>query len=198
MTSPVTARVVTSETAPARVPLAALAVAALLALPLAAVIGEAATAPVVADPGGFVRWGILYARLIHDLAAAATVGLLLHAAYLVPETTRTNRRVTATRLAGIAAGLWALAGAAGAVLTMANSIGIPLTDPAFGQQFAERVRQMVRRECDRRCERRVVFGQAHEARQVRMPGFEVGERLLAKAGIDEGRRQLARAIGAEC
>ena len=139
MTTPVAAPVATAgqgpAPAPARLPLPALVVAALLALPLAAVIGEAATAPVVADPGAFVRWGVLYARVVHDLAAAVTVGLLVHAAYLVPETTRTNRRVTATRLAGIAAGLWALAGAAGAVFTMAASIGIPLTDPAFGQQF---------------------------------------------------------------
>src|SRR5690349_10376663 len=86
------------DVTPARLPLVGLAVAALLALPLAAVIGEAATAPVVADPGAFVRWGVLYARVVHDLAAAATIGLLVHAAYLVPETTRTNRRVTATRL----------------------------------------------------------------------------------------------------
>ncbi|KRF23425.1 cytochrome c oxidase assembly protein [Phycicoccus sp. Soil803] len=124
-----------TDLGPARVPLLALGVAAVLALPLAAVIGEAATAPVVADPGAFVRWGILYTRVVHDLAAAVTIGLLVHAAYLVPETTRTNRRLIATRLAGIAAGLWALAGAAGAALTMADSIGIPLTDPAFGQQF---------------------------------------------------------------
>jgi putative copper resistance protein D len=137
MTTPVAAPVATAEQAPtpARLPLPALAVAAMLALPLAAVIGAAVTAPVVADPGAFVRWGVLYARVVHDLAAATTIGLLVHAAYLVPETTRTNRRVTATRLAGIAAGLWALAGAAGAIFTMAASIGIPLTDPAFGQQF---------------------------------------------------------------
>src|SRR5690349_636348 len=135
MTSSVAPAVRTADATPARVPLLALGIAAVLAMPLAAVIGAAATAPVVADPGAFVRWGVLYARVVHDLAAAVTVGLLVHAAYLVPETTRTNRRLVATRLAGIAAGLWALAGAAGAALTMAASIGIPLTDPAFGQQF---------------------------------------------------------------
>jgi cytochrome c oxidase assembly factor CtaG/putative copper export protein len=139
MTSPVAgpavSPVATSAAAPARLPVPALVLAALVALPLAAVIGEAATAPVVADPGGFVRWGVLYSRVVHDLAASATIGLLIHAAYLVPETTRTNRRITATRLAGIAAGLWALAGAAGAVLGMADSIGIPVSDPSFGQQF---------------------------------------------------------------
>ncbi|NYG06803.1 putative copper resistance protein D [Phycicoccus badiiscoriae] len=138
MTSPA-ARTVGAPPAPAaplrRLPLLGLALAALLALPLAALVGEAAAAPVVGDPGVVVRWGVLYARVVHDLAAAVTVGLLLHAAYLVPETTRTNRRVTATRLAGIAAGLWALSGAVGAVLAMADLIGIPLSDPTFGQQF---------------------------------------------------------------
>jgi putative copper resistance protein D len=135
MTSPVAKATATPAPPLARLPLPALVLASLVAVPLAAVIGEAATAPVVGDPGGFVRWGVLYARVVHDLAAAVTVGLLIHAAYLVPETTRTNRRLTATRLAGITAGLWALAGAAGAVLGMADLIGIPLSDPSFGQQF---------------------------------------------------------------
>ena len=135
MTSPVAKTVATPPALPARLPLPALALAALVALPLAAAIGGAAAAPVVGDAGGFVRWGLLYARVVHDLAAAATIGLLIHAAYLVPETTRTNRRVTATRLAGIAAGLWALAGAAGGVLAMADLIGIPVSDPSFAQQF---------------------------------------------------------------
>ena len=135
MTSPVAQTVVAPEAPPARLPLPALAIAALVALPLAAAIGGAAAAPVVGDAGGFVRWGVLYARVVHDLAASATIGLLIHAAYLVPETTRTDRRITATRLAGIAAGLWAIAGAAVGVLGMADTIGIPLTDPAFAQQF---------------------------------------------------------------
>ncbi|MFC8504262.1 cytochrome c oxidase assembly protein [Pedococcus sp. NPDC057267] len=120
---------------PTRLPLWVLAVAGLVAAPLAAVVGQAASAPVVADPGALVRWGVVYARVVHDVAASATVGLLLHAAFLVPETTRTRRRETATRLAGVAAALWALAAVAGALLTMADSIGTPLTDPGFPQQF---------------------------------------------------------------
>ena len=126
----------TRTASPARPPVAVLVVAALVALPLAGVVGEAASAPVIGDPGVVVRWGLLYARVVHDLAAAATVGLLIHAAYLVPETTRTHRRLAATRLAGIAAGVWALAAVADAVLVMADLVGIPLSDPAFGQQFA--------------------------------------------------------------
>jgi putative copper resistance protein D len=109
--------------------------AALVALPLLAVLGQAAAAPVIGDPGAVVRWGVLYAKVVHDLAAAATIGLLVHAAFLMPETTRTNRRVTATRLAAFTAGLWALSAAAGAVLEMADLIGIPLSDPGFGRQF---------------------------------------------------------------
>jgi cytochrome c oxidase assembly factor CtaG/putative copper export protein len=120
---------------PARVPLPALGLAALVALPLAALVGQAAASSVVADPGGLVRWGVLYARVVHDLAAATTIGLLVHAAYLVPETTRTNRRVTATRLAGVSAGVWALAAVANAVFTMADATGTPLSDPTFATQF---------------------------------------------------------------
>ncbi|HEV7171649.1 cytochrome c oxidase assembly protein [Pedococcus sp.] len=124
------------STAPARLPGVVLVVAGLAALPLLAALGGAAAAPVIGDPGAFVRWALLYARVVQDLAAAATVGLLIHAAFLVPETTRTNRRITATRLAALAAGLWALAGIAGAVLEMADLIGVPLTDPSFGSQLA--------------------------------------------------------------
>lgn len=120
---------------PAPVPGWVLALAALVAAPLAAIVGQATVAPVIADPGAFVRWGVVYTRVVHDLSAAATLGLLIHAAYLMPETTRTNRRVTATRLAGVAAAVWALASLAGAVLSMADYIGVPLTDPSFTQQF---------------------------------------------------------------
>src|SRR5690348_4535709 len=118
---------------PTRLPVWVLVVAGVVSASLAALVGQAAVAPVVADPGALVRWGVLYARVVHDVAAAATVGLLLHAAFLVPETTRTRRRETATRLAGVAAAVWALASVAGALLTMADSIGIPLTDPGFPQ-----------------------------------------------------------------
>jgi cytochrome c oxidase assembly factor CtaG/putative copper export protein len=140
MTSPAAAPARPAEPAPraaqpAGLPAAALVLGAVAALPLAAMVGGAAAASQVADPGAFVRWGLLYARGLHDLAAAATVGLLVTAAFLVPETTRTNRRVTATRLAGVAAGLWALAGVTTTVFAMADLSGTPLSDPSFGQQF---------------------------------------------------------------
>jgi putative copper resistance protein D len=110
-------------------------VAAAVALPLAAAVGQAAAAPVVADPGTVVRWGVLYARVVHDVAAATTIGLLIQAAFLMPETTRTHRRVDATRLAAVAAAVWAVAGVVTAVFSLAVLSGVPLSDPSFGQQF---------------------------------------------------------------
>ena len=59
--------------------LTAVAVVAVLA---GALVGGAAVAPALGDPGPLVRWGALLARVIHDLAAAATVGLLVLAAFL--------------------------------------------------------------------------------------------------------------------
>jgi putative copper resistance protein D len=104
-------------------------------MPLAALIGSAAAAPLIGDPGVIVRWGLLYARVVHDVAAAATIGLLVLAAYLMPETTRTNRRISATRLAGIAAALWALSAVCLAVFELADTVGTPVTDPSFARQF---------------------------------------------------------------
>ena len=120
---------------PGRRPVAVLLVAALAAVLLAAAIGQAAAAPVLGDPGATVRWGVLLARVVHDVAAAATVGLLVLAAFLTPETTRTNRRETATRLAAAAAGLWVLAGLVGVVFGFADFAGVPVSDPSFVSQL---------------------------------------------------------------
>ena len=120
-----------SSTAPSRVPATVLVGAALTAVVVAAVIGGAAAAPPIGDPGALVRWGTLLVRVVHDLAAAATVGLLVLAAFLAPETTRTNRRLTATRAAAATAAVWAVTGLVGVLLTFATLAGIPL----FGQGY---------------------------------------------------------------
>ncbi|SES48566.1 putative copper resistance protein D [Pedococcus cremeus] len=120
-----------STTAPARVPAAVLAGSAFAAVLVAAVIGGAAAPLAIGDPGAVVRWGTLLVRVVHDLAAAATVGLLLLAAFLTPETTRTNRRLTATRAAAVTAAVWAVAGLVGMLFTFASLAGIPL----FGQGY---------------------------------------------------------------
>ena len=124
-----------SMPAPSRVPAAVLAGAGLAAVLVAAVIGGAAAAPPIGDPGAFVRWGTLLVRVVHDLAAASTVGLLLLAAFLAPETTKTNRRVTATRAAAVSAAVWALAGLVGVLLTFASLAGIPLLGQGYATQL---------------------------------------------------------------
>ncbi|TQJ49027.1 bifunctional copper resistance protein CopD/cytochrome c oxidase assembly protein [Phycicoccus sp. SLBN-51] len=120
-----------STTASSRVPAAVLAGAAFAAVLVAAVVGGAAAPLAIGDPGAVVRWGTLLVRVVHDLAAAATVGLLLLAAFLTPETTRTNRRLTATRAAAVTAAVWAVAGLVGMLFTFASLAGIPL----FGQGY---------------------------------------------------------------
>src|SRR6478736_6560004 len=84
-----------------RAPLVVVTVAALAAAIPAALLAGAVTAPVAGlpDPGALVRWGVVLVRAIHDLAAALTVGLLVLAAFVVPEDTSTSRRVTAMRWA---------------------------------------------------------------------------------------------------
>ena len=119
----------------ARVPGAVLAGVALATVLGAALVGGAAAAPALGDPGPVVRWGGLLVRVLHDLAAASTVGLLLVAAFLAPETTQTNRRVTATRAASATAAVWALSGVVGLLFTFAGLAGIPLSAPGFFTQF---------------------------------------------------------------
>ncbi len=122
--------------APARPPAAALLAGGLVAVLLGALVGGAATATIVADPGPLVRWGILVARVVQDLASAATVGLLVLAAFLTPETTRTHRRLTATRLAATTGVLWVVSSLVGLVLTFASLAGEKLSTPGFLQQLS--------------------------------------------------------------
>jgi putative copper resistance protein D len=102
---------------------------------VAAAVGGAAAPPVIGDPGAVVRWGTLLVRVVHDLAAATTVGLLVLAAFLAPETTRTHRRTTATRLAAATAAVWAVAGFAGVLLTFSQLAGVPVFGPGYLEQL---------------------------------------------------------------
>lgn len=75
------------------------------------------------SPGPLTTWGLPVARLVHDLCAAATVGVLLAAVVLAPASGRAVTR---------AAGAWALGWAASAalteVLTLSDFIGLPPGD----------------------------------------------------------------------
>ncbi len=87
------------------------------------------------DSGPVVRWGLPLVRVVHDVSAAATIGLLMLAAFLVPEARNTARRPAAARYAGCSAVIWFLAAVVGALLTFADSAGIPLSEPGFLAQF---------------------------------------------------------------
>lgn len=78
----------------------------------------------VADAGPLVRWSAPLLRVVHDLAAAATVGSLVLSLFVV-------RAPTLPRLAGLAAVTWAACGLAGTVLTFADAAGLPLDSPGF-------------------------------------------------------------------
>ena len=78
----------------------------------------------VADAGPLVRWSAPLLRVVHDLAAAVTLGALVLALFVV-------RAPALTRLAGIAALVWAACGLAGTVLTFADASGMPLESPGF-------------------------------------------------------------------
>ena len=122
---------------PARTPLVLVAAVALAVAIPAAVLGGAVVAPVAGlpDPGAVVRWGVVLVRTIHDLAAALTVGLLVLAAFIVPEARSTSRRLTATRWAAAAATVWAVSGMVGLVFSFADLAGVRVSDPGFAQEL---------------------------------------------------------------
>ena len=105
----------------------------------AALVGTMVTgaaAPLaLSDPGPLVRWGLPVLTVIAHLSSALTLGLLGLAAFLMPETSRTNRRVEAARLAALSAMVWAVSVGVGGFFTFADLAGLPLSDPAVLSQF---------------------------------------------------------------
>jgi len=112
---------------------------ALAACVLAVVIGGAA-APTVAgldDPGAFVRWGLPVVQVLHDIAVALTIGLLVLAATAIPDQSsgRTGRVVRAGRLAVGAGVAWVVSGLVIVVLGFADVSGTAPGDPSFVAQL---------------------------------------------------------------
>ncbi|OUE25939.1 cytochrome c oxidase assembly protein [Clavibacter michiganensis] len=114
-----------------------LAVAVTLA---AAAFTGATTQTLLVDPGDVVTYGLPVARVVHDAAAAVTIGLLVVAAFALPGQRRhpgmaSAAQWTAARWASRAAAVWLAAGIAVLALSGANVIGVPLTSPTFRGQF---------------------------------------------------------------
>ncbi len=129
---------------PAKLPLILAAAVVVAVVVPAGLLGGVFAAPVAGlpDAGAIVRWGLPVVRAIHDLAAACTVGLLLVAATIIPETRNTSRRVTAARYAAASGVVWVVAGLVGLVFSFASVSGTRLTDPGFANQFQTFVLQI--------------------------------------------------------
>lgn len=117
---------------------AAAGLAVLVAISILAATGAlAAITPALFDPGALVRWGQPIARTLHDLAAAATIGLLVVGTFLVPPA-RGQRagalegdRLRLVRAAAVAARCWFVAALAVALLTAGDATGSALSAPGF-------------------------------------------------------------------
>lgn len=118
---------------PAAAPVLLTVTVAIAVLLPAGMLTDAFAPPVSAlfDPGAVVRWGLPVVRLVHDVAAAATVGLLLLAATVLPDGRTTRRRLTATRYAAVAGAVWVVAAVVALVLTFADIADLQPSDPGF-------------------------------------------------------------------
>ncbi|MDN5796643.1 MAG: cytochrome c oxidase assembly protein, partial [Intrasporangium sp.] len=116
----------------------------LLASALAAAFTGAA-APLEAGlstAGAGVRWALPLLRVVHDVAAALTVGSLLLGAMLMPGEDRRvtegldePRRAVAYRVAALSGFTWAIAALGVVILQFADLAGMPLSSPGFGASF---------------------------------------------------------------
>jgi cytochrome c oxidase assembly factor CtaG/putative copper export protein len=104
---------------------------------VAVVIGGAAV-PVVeglSDVGPVVRWGLPLLRVVQDLSAALTVGLLLVGAWLLPGRDRPGLMLRAARYAVATGVVWVVTTVVGVVLGFADAAGTPLGDPELWSQL---------------------------------------------------------------
>lgn len=127
-----------TASAAARTPMGPVAVVTVSGLVVALVAASLAgvLAPLVLDdPGPVVRVALPLVRVVSDVSSAATLGLLILAAFLVPERRTTERRIQAARLASVTGVIWFLAAGLGVLLTFASLAGLSLGDRELGRQF---------------------------------------------------------------
>lgn len=111
-------------------PATVLLVALLAAVPAASLSGAAAPV-VIGDAGPLVRWGMPLVGVVHDLAAALTLGLLIVAAFLAREGSTTDRRGAAARAASSAALVWLVSSLVVLYLTFGELAGVPPGSPGY-------------------------------------------------------------------
>ncbi|CAB4918914.1 MAG: copper resistance protein CopD [Actinobacteria bacterium] len=138
----------TSSPAPLFLVGAALVAVSVSALAVALVIAGGAYEPPppgITDAGPVVVWGTAILRLLTDLAAIATIGWLLAAAFLDPAgkggvVSREGR--ADLKRAAIAAGVWAVLAWAQMLFTLADVLGVPLAtalDPAVFTTYVNEI-----------------------------------------------------------
>ncbi|WP_240322646.1 cytochrome c oxidase assembly protein [Austwickia chelonae] len=111
---------------------AVLALCGVLGMFLAGAYGGAfAALDGFSDGGPFARYGLPLARTVHDVFGTVTVGLLLLAGTILPDTTSTRRRETACRLGAMTGVVWVVAGTVTMLLLISNVAGVPVGDAAF-------------------------------------------------------------------
>ncbi len=109
---------------------AVLAIALVVVMPAAALSG--ATTPLaLADAGGLVRWGQLVIGVVHNIAAAVTIGLLLVGGFFTPESKMSNRRATAAYCAAITGAVWAISALASLLVGFSEISALPLGGAGF-------------------------------------------------------------------
>ena len=115
---------------------ALLLVVALLSLVVALQFGGGASAPLIADPGATVRYGLPIATLMVNLGAAGTIGALVLCLFAL-----SNQRAEFGRALDFAAGaaaFWTVAAAATGFFTFLSLYLQPVTfDSAFGQLLGQ-------------------------------------------------------------
>ncbi|WP_426564076.1 cytochrome c oxidase assembly protein [Angustibacter sp. McL0619] len=152
-----------TETLPRGLRLTTVAATITAAAVLAAVAGllltGASDSLALADAGALTRWGLPLVRVLSDVAASLTVGLLVLAAVALPPN-GTGRRgagpaargagspqlegvtLAMVRLAGGTALVWAAAGGAVLVLSYARLAGIAPGAPGFAEQLGQFITQI--------------------------------------------------------
>lgn len=120
-----------SSTHPLPIPL--MVVSALAAMVVVGLVGGIFAQQIAefSDGGALARVGLPVARTIHDVFATVTIGLLLVAGTMVPETTATHRRESAKRMATVTGAVWVLASLATLLLWISNTSGVSATAPDF-------------------------------------------------------------------
>lgn len=110
-----------------------------VALALAGMVYTGAFTNILMDPGVLTTRGLPIARVVHDAAAAVTIGLLVLASVALPGQKKIPGVVsytqwTAARWAARSAAVWAAAAIVGLFLTASNAMG-PVSSSVFTTQF---------------------------------------------------------------